>query len=324
MARTWVRRGLTLVAAAALGGAGLFAFSGTAGAQPTGFVIVDTGGGCQLGQIDLTSGAVSNLLPASPSLSVCSADLAFGPDGTLYGVNGGNLVKYNTGTGATSVIGPLGVTALGGEAEGLTFDAAGHLWAALLTGDSPCVSGLASGATSSSSTPTSAGVHPAIFVNNCLYQVDPASGHATFVSQFKAGTLGNTAENVTGLAGACDGRVLTDYRSFAPPPGVAPVLILASVNTTDAQLTDIGGNGDSHHVNSIDFAPETAGTPQPLYGVGTSTLAAQQVFLMNQSTGAAAVVTTATGLPGGSFLVALAIGPISCPPVIVVQPKFTG
>jgi hypothetical protein len=321
LARTWIRRGVTLVAAAALAGAGLFVFGGTAGAQPTAFVIVSEAGGCQLGQIDLTSGAVTNLVPPAPGPTVCSEDLAFGPDGTLYGINGTNLIKYNTSTGATSVIGALGipVNAMGG----LSFDAAGHLWLGVLTSDASCIG--AAAATAPVTTPTSGGVKPAQIFDWCLYQVNPASGAATFVSFFKAGTLGNFVTQVTGLAGACDGRVLTDYLPQAPPPGAPAVLTLASVNTGSAQLTDIGPNGDSHGVRSIDFAPEPAGTPQPLYGVGTTSGGAtQQVFLMNQSTGAASVVTSVTGLPGSGILVALAIGPISCPPVIVVQPTFTG
>src|SRR4051812_38522780 len=74
-------------------------------ASPVSYVTTSTG---QFGTVDLANGAFSQiaLTPGAPL-----SGLATGADGTIYGMNALNqLVKINPANGATTIVGPSGVS----------------------------------------------------------------------------------------------------------------------------------------------------------------------------------------------------------------------
>src|SRR5687767_14187072 len=109
-----------LAAAVVLSAAAFVGITETpAAAAPTGFTTTLVGDvSCQLATVDLASGA---LIPFGPASSDhCARDLAFAPDGTLYGIVLGptaiepdptfsfmRLVRFDTNTGAVTILGEL-------------------------------------------------------------------------------------------------------------------------------------------------------------------------------------------------------------------------
>ena len=319
-----LRRRITVAAlAAALATAGFgFLVAEPAAASPTGFVLIANSRltACALGSIDLGSGQITGL-----NATTCSLDLALRSDGTLFGVDdtAGDLITYNTSTGSTHTVGPLGIDTE--TTEGLSFDSSGTLWLIEENDQSPC---------GSISTP-----------NTCLYKVDPTSGAANFVTAVSSGGANTT---VTGLAAPCSGGLVTIHTT---PPAVdseptaaatttsssatsttTPTLraqatpaALASLNTATGVVTDVGPTGALQLPVSLDF---DGAQPQGLWGIGESGGApTPSVFTFNQQTGAASPTAAATGITTGFFLTALAI-PAACTtaaaPPVVAAPLFTG
>ena len=82
----------------------------------------DSGG--TLGTVDVATGNV-NVVGA---MGATMTDIAFDPNGNLYGISFSNLYSINKTTGAASLIGAHNIT--GGSKNSLVFDAAGTLYAA--------------------------------------------------------------------------------------------------------------------------------------------------------------------------------------------------
>jgi hypothetical protein len=122
---------------------------------------------CSLQRIDLATGAVTPF--GAPSPDACVADLAVAPDGSVWGIGPaptplaplpGELVHFDETTGdvlsATPFTGAFSDQDL--RFGGLAFDAAGTMYAQLVTDEPGCDT-----------------------VSVCLYTVDPATAVATFV-----------------------------------------------------------------------------------------------------------------------------------------------
>jgi hypothetical protein len=79
----------------------------------------------ELGTVDVATGAVTDIGP----LGVDITDIAFAPNGTLYGISFASLYRINAATGATVLIGSHGIDG----ANALVFGADGTLYAASAT-----------------------------------------------------------------------------------------------------------------------------------------------------------------------------------------------
>ncbi len=328
--------------------------AGPAAAAPGAIVQLaglDSGIECPLARIDLASGQVSEV---SSDMGICSADLALGPDGTLYGVDGRNreLLTYDTdpasaGYGTSTVVGPLGTEGRS-TASGLTFDASGALWM-VTSGLGPF----------STETPPDAQAEPCLFFS-CLYQVDPASGAASLVAEVSTDVPDDTVF-VGSLAGACTGQVYLEYATTLLQPGTLdaatsttttttddasgtadtpdevhglPVAFdgfnLGILGTSDGRVAGIGPDGDQVQVEHIDFSAD-----QVLYGIddfivttssggaGAQAPPPQSVYTVNRGTGAATAVAGVTDLPENSFILSLAVAPVR-PCVEELPITFTG
>ena len=97
--------------------AGILA-SGSALALPT--MWIGDGNG-RLGTVDVSSGAVNVI----GSMGQTMTDIAFDPNGNLYGITFGQLYSINKTTGQSSLIGNTGASL-----NSLVFDASGNLFAA--------------------------------------------------------------------------------------------------------------------------------------------------------------------------------------------------
>lgn len=139
--------------------------SGPAGADPVGYTRATVSGDDLVYTVDLATGAT--ILVGDTGLTPATRGLTFGPDGTLYGANRGDLVEIDTATGAATVVGAFGCCTI---VEDMTFDAYGQLW--LL-----------------SSNPSH------------LYRVDLDTGEATHVTGPVNGAL------LSGLAADCEGTL---------------------------------------------------------------------------------------------------------------------
>jgi hypothetical protein len=109
-----------------------------------------------LGRVDVTTGEVTVVGPSGVTLT----DIAFDPDGNLWGISSSNLYSVNTTTGAATVVGPTGI----GGGNALVFGTDGTLYAA--------------GTTSTS-----------------LYTVDTSTGVGTALGDIRAYSAGDLAFN---------------------------------------------------------------------------------------------------------------------------------
>ena len=234
--------------------------------------------------LDLGTG-VATLIGATGADDIRA--IAFAPDGTLYGVDehfgAGNVDELVTIDPSTGASTVVGLLGFDVQNTGLTFGVDGRMWLS----DSQ---------------------------NPRLFEVDPATGAATLVGS-------TTGFFISGLAGACDGRILG--------AGLNPSTSdfeLVSLDTSTGAATSVGsfGIGVSNADIAFDYASQT------LYGVEQN----DSIFTIDPATGAATVVGTIVD-PGGQLTHNLAIDPITCPPPppaplapppepVVVTPAFTG
>lgn len=135
-------------------------------AATTAYTILESDG-CALGTVNLTDGTVTQVA-ASPSGDACVSDLAFGPDGTLYGLlqsgDSGltvHIVTFSLTTGAPTdlgaLTGPFTSSTLFGEDLGIATGPANTLFVEMGTDQTGCTAAL------------------------CLYTVDPATLASTLV-----------------------------------------------------------------------------------------------------------------------------------------------
>jgi len=201
----------------------------------------------QLATVDFATGAVTPL-PAAPSAEACAGDLAFAPDGTLYGLVQGSdettgefaeLVRFDTTSGAATVVGPFGpfTNSLGGVFEipfgGITFDGSGRLFALL-------------GATNDPGFDPNCAVDALVW---CLYRVDdPSQPQASTFLGVSSQTTGEF-DFVSNLAASCD----TVYTAHVTTDGESTTTDVATVNTTNGALSAIGTLATDHLLEGADF-----------------------------------------------------------------------
>jgi hypothetical protein len=178
-------------------------------------------------QIDMATGDVSEIGAITPEIGINS--LAFGPDGTLYGIGnnlagGAHLAVVDPATGASTVLVELMLADPSSLFEAMTADACGRLWAEGLLG-----------------------VHGG-GLRKSIIAIDPASGEVqeVFSGPFSGGPSGLAASGET---------------LFTVHFGVLSVLDPAT-----GDITPIGGT--SLPDADLDFAPDGflwgAGGPIPL------------------------------------------------------------
>jgi hypothetical protein len=260
---------------------------------------------CALSSVDLTTGVVT-LLPATPSQEACAGDLAFAPDGTLYGLLGGDgqggtiteLVRFDTTSGAATVIGQIGTfLSFGGFNEaplgGITFDRLGRLFVEV--GASP------QGAYDPQCQAAGSGF--------CLYRIpDPAQPAAT---TFVGHTV--SEEFVSGLASSCDGTFLERTSD-----SIVGDVLISSLNLETGAPTDLGVVRPSY-IMGLDFDP--AGT---FWGIH---ITAEDITLVHINPAGGDPIDTdvvdITPAPEDQFAPeALAIAPLQC--VVSAPITFTG
>jgi hypothetical protein len=190
-------------------------------AGPVGYTAVFVDGGCRIATVDISTGATA-LLSAPAEPDACVNDLAFAPDGTLWGIGevgiGAELTRFDAATGA--VLDTKGFTGDFSTAViangGIAFDAAGVLYVHLVT-DQPRCDG----------------------VDTCLYTVDPATGATTFV-----GDSGQDTNEMSFLTADCAGSMVTSQLSEDAFPEQA------SPETKDPQQESTPREGSPDDVNA--------------------------------------------------------------------------
>jgi hypothetical protein len=330
--RKLVRLAVAGLVVGAVAAAGLVGTSSSAGAQPIGYVIVETEGGCTLNRIDLATGVVEAAIGAAADEN-CVNDLAFSPDGsTLYGLLGVEddggimlLVTFDLATGQAGGFDQIGdFDALAGSFGGLAFDSTGILYATIVPTDPDATTAACQSADAF-----------------CTYRVDPANpGAALFIGQTTP-----LDETLAGpFAGACDGAFVgsedpeIDGDAF---DGDEPAADTAEEPTTTSAPDAVESELDAPAGGSTDFLTNVnrgtgLGTPVALpfghfvlgfdfdlpgtlWGVGFTIGGPPSVFTIDRATGVATPTATITGIGGEDEVVALAI-PKSCLPELT----FTG
>lgn len=161
----------------------------------------------ELGTVDVATGAVTDIGP----LGVEITDIAFAPNGTLYGITGASLYRINSATGAAVRIGSHGIDG----ANALVFGSDGTLYAASATStELYTINPATGGSTDLGSIGYESGGDLA-FNNGQLYMSSAtgdlisidvttyAYSNFAFVNGFDVGSLG--FQNVDGLATGSDG-----------------------------------------------------------------------------------------------------------------------
>jgi hypothetical protein len=222
----------------------------------------------EIGTVNVTTGAVTLVGNAGVTLT----DIAFAPNGNLYGISFSNLYKINTTTGAASLVGSLGA-ANDGTANALVFSSTGILYTAndhnLLTintstGAATLVGALGTGIGSAGDLAFVGGQLFLSDTGNHLDKVNTTTGGATQV--------GSTG--VVNLFGLATPDNVTLY-------GVASTNLYTINTTTGAATLDVSyaghglgaANGESFITEATNATPE----PSTLLLVGCGLLAATMI-----------------------------------------------
>jgi hypothetical protein len=329
--RKFVRLVVAGLVVGAVAAAGLVGTSSSAGAQPIGYVIVDTVGGCTLHRIDLATGVVDAAIGAAADEN-CVSDLAFSPDSnTLYGLRTISrdglfvgLVTFDLATGQAGPFAQIGDFNAFADEGGLAFDSTGILYATLAPVD-----------------PDATAPDCRIGVAYCTYRVDPANpGAAVFVGQTAAGET-----DVGPFAGACDGGFVGSedsevdgdaFESDEPAADTAeePTTTTSAPDAVESELDEAAGFSAPYFLTNVNrgtglgtpvglaFGHVVTGfdfdLPGTLWGVGVTIGGPNSVFTIDRATGVATATATITGV-GEAEVYALAI-PKSCIPELT----FTG
>jgi hypothetical protein len=313
IARVLVVAGLTAASLAVAGGGQVA--SGQTG--PVGYSIgqhfSNGSDECQFFSIDLSTGATTQI--SDPSGEVrCGDGLTFAADGTLYAyVNSelegvptsAELVTIDPATGVQTTVGELPPVGFGNG--GMTFDAAGNLWlyGRTFASDPDCADFTA-----------------------CLWQVDPATGDATFVAEAPPNVT------VTGLAGDCS-EVLALVQPLTTGNPNAPRV--ETLDTATGEVSEILAVNEMGQSTGLDF--DANGALWALGGKPFTGIGSMQVANIDLATGDITYQTLFIDgdpqEPFSGFLDGLAVSPISCPvpppppppapaPEVVLAPTFTG
>jgi hypothetical protein len=161
----------------------------------------------ELGTVDVTTGAVTDIGP----LGVDITDIAFAPNGTLYGITSASLYRINSATGAAVRIGSHGIDG----ANALVFGSDGTLYAASATSTELYTINPATGGSTDLGSIGYASGGDLAFNNGYLYMSSAdgelirisvttyAFSNYAFVNGLDVGSLG--FQNVDGLATGSDG-----------------------------------------------------------------------------------------------------------------------
>jgi hypothetical protein len=201
------------VAGKAVGLGALIGFMGLIGAAqaaPTVYINDSSG---QIGTVDVATGAATLIGPSgvTGAFGEPLTDIAFAPNGNLYGITFGSLYSINTATGAATLIGATGiVNSLGNsDINSLVFGTDGTLYAAALqepalytlditTGAATLVGAMGAGFNSAGDLAFHEGNLYLSTVDDRLIEVDPTTGAGAAI-----GAIG--FDNVFGLATGDDG-----------------------------------------------------------------------------------------------------------------------
>jgi len=258
-----MRRSFRVLVVVAVSALGLIGVGGgtPAGAAPIGFVTIASEDNCILATLDLDTGQGTPV--GDPQRFACT-DLAFAPDGTLYGLaenegSGAQLVVWNTTTGDGTLLGSIDALTTNGQQGGLTFTVEGALYALLV--EPPINGGAGAAATAC---PDGDFEGP-----TCLFGVDPAdTSTPTFIGQTADGRVG-------GLDVGCTAPAVTlqsdPLRGTSAGEDIGPLnhgpgedAILTSVNLGTGVGTPIGtGVGEDVLIRSLAYD-----SAQALWGVG--------------------------------------------------------
>jgi hypothetical protein len=335
----FARRAAHVLAALALGACALFSLGAApaGAADPVGYVILQGEAECGLAQVDLVTGALTELGSFTPAK--CAFDLEFTPDGTrLLGTHvsgtSASLVEFDLTTGDVTTLSALGDFTIGGPGSSqgnLTFSTGGALYTYLV----PLPPEPAPGSTA---------VDPACDGSAfCLFQVDQTDPtNLTYVNH-----VPQEFTVYSGLATSCAGVTSSAHEEFSAAgtaqswggPSVAQpgdqTLATVNLTSTGPATTDVAVIPDAF-LDSLDY--NSAGT---LYGVGFATDASTpSLFTVDPATAAATEVHgfTLDGDPINIGVLGFAIAhpcaptptpppptpPAPAPAAVVVTPRFTG
>jgi hypothetical protein len=263
--RNMMRRSFRVLVVVVVSALGLIGVGGSppAGAAPAGFVTLGDDGGCVLATLDLDTGLGTAI--GDPQPFDCT-DLAFAPDGTLYGLaetdgNTAQLVVWNTTTGNGTIIGSIDALTTNGQQGGITFTKEGALYALLVE---PGLNGEVGAA--ATACPDGDFDGP-----TCLFGVDPTNTSTpTFIGQTAEGRVGGLDVGCTAPAVTLASSGLIDLGSSSGEEigplnhGPGENAILTSVDLATGAGTPIGsGIGDDALIRSLAYDATEA-----LWGVG--------------------------------------------------------
>ena len=242
----------------------------SAATAPTGYVVVENEGGCELQQLDLVTGLLTDL-PAAPSVDACSVDLAVTTAGVVHGIaqtgeGEVSLITYAAdGTASATAISVAGDDTFGLADGGIAISAGGTIYVQLVAGIPGCDTGSPDDTLVDEVAPLYEGD------SVCLFTLDAGSGVATII-----GTTGLFETYFLDLTSCASGLIT----QFVDSELGAFVWATESTSTGEATPTVVSetplGGYDCPSTSDTLYAVSTAevlrGTAQPsalIPGVGT-------------------------------------------------------
>jgi len=269
---------------------------------------------CKFYELDLETGAATQVNQPSNTVVNCGDGLTFDDDGTLFAYRNvptaavtfdTELVTIDLDDGSQHLVG--GLPPVGVGSGGMTFDAEGDLWLyGFAPGDPTCVAA------------AGVGGFPV-----CLWEIDPDDASARFV-----GTPGgDEARGVYGLTADCE-EVLAITSAAATGAPTLPVR-LDEVDTGNASLEKIVDLPGVASPDGLDYDADG-----DLWAVGTSYPALDPfLYRIDPTDGTSQPRPVTFALFDSGVLFGLAASPIECaepapepapPAPVVVEPVFTG
>jgi hypothetical protein len=284
--------------------------------HPVGYTISTQGrgvprGGCDFFKVDLTTGAATQVNPASVDVA-CGDGLTFDDDGTLYAyvtppttgpVPVTQLVTIDLDDGSQHVVGNLPNAFVG--SGGMTFDEDGDLWLYAFAVNSP----------------------PCTTATSCLWKVNPKTAATTFVGSAPP------ERAVYGLTADCEDVLAI---SAIAPAGTSFNVALDEVHTSSAALeriVDLPGFG---FPTGLDFEDDGDLWALAFSGRGLGAGIGMSVYRIDPTDGTFQTKDiTVGGAPFVGQMNGLAVDPIECtepvppappapPTPVAVAPVFTG